>query len=226
MTVLLAGAGALAAFTGYLFIRRWLKYRYRTNGKVTAGASPEDWFIGPIVWGENRSNGMPLHPSPEPSALFAFDFPQEPGSVHYVTYRHGPLTGKKQIRMRYRIEADPDVEIVPLTDPAGSSKITLYFQRYGDDWSGKGKFDGYRWFDYWKTIEPITVGEFEIVASFDDDVWNAVQSSTSVSSPAAFYGALGNADQVGVVFGGGTGLGHGVFATGRARFVMIEFAVE
>ena len=37
--------------------------------------------------------------------------------------------------MRYRIEADPGVRIVPATAPQSPSIITLYFQRGGDNWS-------------------------------------------------------------------------------------------
>ncbi len=56
--------------------------------------------------------------------------------------------------------------------------------------------------------------------------WSAVQSSTARTNPAGFRNALANADQVGFVLGGGEGLGHGVFATGRARLVVTSFRIE
>ena len=38
--------------------------------------------------------------------------------------------------------------------------------------------------------------------------------------------ALIDADEVGFVLGGGTGYGHGVYATGRARITVTAFSVQ
>jgi hypothetical protein len=225
MTAVLIGLALLASGTTIFVVWRKWSRRYRTNGPITDGQHAQDWLIGPIVWGENRSKGTPLHPSPEPGALFAFDFPEAPGHVHAATFRHGPITGKSRIRMRYRIETDPGAQIVPLTDVTATSKLTLYFQKYGDDWSGEGKHETDRWYAYFATQEPILNGQYEIVAPFTSR-WNAVQSSDSWSNPEAFAEALKHADQVGIAFGGGSGLGHGAYAIGRARIVVQEFMVE
>jgi hypothetical protein len=193
-----------------------------------AQASPSDpfsWTIGPVIRGRNYSHGMPLHPSPARGALFQIDIPQAPGSVHYVTFPHGPLTGKRRIVMRFRIEAAPGVRIVPRTAPGLPSIATLYFQRAGDSWSGRGRFETYRWYATFASLTPIRPGNHVIVAPLDGN-WTAVERSSARSEPTAFRQALAEADQVGFVLGGGDGYGHGIFATGRARLVVTGFSVE
>ena len=189
------------------------------------GLNPSAWAIGPIIDGENYSRGMPLHPTPRRDGTWHIDFPQAPGSVHYVTFRHGSLAGKRRIVMRYRVEAAPGVRIVPPSAPTGASIITLYFQRRGDDWSARGRFETYRWYATFASQSPIKAGEHEIVAPLNGG-WTAVQRSTARGNPAAFHDAIEAADQVGFVLGGGDGFGHGVYATGRARLIVTQFRVE
>jgi hypothetical protein len=196
-----------------------------SNRPATDGADPRAWVIGPIIHGRNYSQGVPLHPSPGPATAWHIDLPQAPGSIHYVTFRHGSLAGKARIRMRYRIEAAPGVRIVPATAPGFPSIITLYFQRAGDDWSGNGRYETYRWYATFASRTPIQAGAQEIVASLAGN-WTAVRTSSARGNPTAFRAAMANADQVGFVLGGGDGYGHGVFATGRARLIVTEFRVE
>jgi hypothetical protein len=188
---------------------------------------PEKWSIGPTIRGRNYSPGMPPHPSPSREGGMQIELPRAPASLHYVTFRHGSLAGKRRIVMRYRIEADPGVRIVPTTVPALPSVITLYFQRAGDTWSGRRDYETYRWFatfaSHWRP-EP---GEHVMTAPLDGG-WTAIQTSTASSAPEAFRAALANADQVGFVLGGGDGYGHGVHieGRGRARLIVTEFRVE
>lgn len=198
------------------------------DGAAAAPADParaEAWEIGPVIRGRNYSEGAPLHPSPSPSGLWHFDIPEKPSGVHYVTFRHGPLTGKRRFVLRYRVDAAPGARIVPATDPALPSIITLYFQRRGDDWSGVGEYEAYRWFATFASRMPIEPGEHEIAAPLDG-LWSAVETSNAQTNPAGFRAALAEADRVGFVLGGGDGFGHGAWATGPARLTVLEFRVE
>jgi hypothetical protein len=103
--------------------------------------------------------------------------------------------------------------------------ITLYFQRAGDTWSGRGRFETYRWYATFATHTPVAPGDHLMVAPLDGR-WTAVEGSTAGANPAAFRAALAQADQVGFVLGGGDGYGHGVFATGRARLTVTDFRIE
>jgi hypothetical protein len=197
-----------------------------------ASASPRNhaseagaWVIGPIIRGRNYSEGAPLHPIPRRGGGWHIDLPQRPSGVHYVTFPHGSLAGKSRIVMRYRIEAAPGVRILPATVPELPSMLTLYFQRAGDNWSGRRQFETYRWYATFATKSPVVAGEHVIVAPLNAN-WTAVQTSSARSQPVAFREALAEADQVGFVMGGGDGYGHGAFATGPARLIVTEFRVE
>lgn len=183
------------------------------------------WEIGPNINGRNYSRGMPARLEAGRGGSVSTIIPPAPRSLHYVTFRHGPLTGKSRIVMRYRIEAAPGVRILPRTAPQLQSMLTVYFQRAGDNWSAAGPFETYRWFASFASHMPVTPGEHQIVAPLNGN-WTALERSTSRTSPAAFRAALAQADRVGFVLGGGDGLGHGVFATGPARLVVTDFRVE
>lgn len=193
--------------------------------RAAAASNPGAWTVGPIIRGRNYSRGVATQPTPRRGGGWHVDIPRAGGSVNYVTFPHGSLQGKRRIVMRYRIEADPGVRIVPKTVPTQPSMITLYFQRGGDNWSARGPFEAYRWYATFATHSPVTPGEHVMVASLDGN-WTAVQTSNARTRPAAFRDAKAEADQVGFVLGGGDGTGHGVYATGRARIIVTDFRVE
>ena len=195
------------------------------SAQPPAASDAEAWTIGPFVRGRNYSKGMPLHPTARAGGGWQVDLPPAPGSVHAVTFRHGPLAGKRRIVMRFRIEAAPGTRIVASSDGRSPSMLTLYFQRRGDNWTGRGRFETYRWYATFATRTPLGPGSYVMIAPLDGP-WTAVETSTARSSPAAFQAALADSDQVGFVLGGGDGYGHGVSATGRARLVVTDFRVE
>ena len=185
---------------------------------ATAAPPPASlWTIGPITpRGGNRSHGTPLHPIAGPGRAWHFDIPGPGGSANYVTFHHGSLAAKSRIVMRYRAETAPGARIVPRTNPRGPSIITLYFQRRGDNWTGRGPFEAFRWYATFASQMPISAGDHEIVAPLSGN-WTGVTRSNVRNNPVAFRAALAEADQVGFVLGGGDGYGHGVFAQPRRR---------
>ena len=182
------------------------------------------WEIGPIIRGRNYSVGMPLSPTPARRG-WSFDFPTaDTGHVHYLTFRHGPLTGKNRIVMRYRIDAPRGTRFVPQQWPQQTALVSLYFQRSGDNWSGRGRFDGYRWYAPFSTAVPLSPGEHVLSVPLDN-AWGGVNTFMAATHPQQFQDALDNADRVGFVLGSVNGRGHGVYATAPARFTVLSFQV-
>ena len=184
------------------------------------------WEIGPIIRSRNHSVGMPLQPTPSRQGWF-FDFPYPSvgaGHVHYVTFNHGPLTGRTRIVMRYRVDAEPGVRFVAREAPGRPATISVVFQRRGDNWSGRGRYETYRWYAPSASVMQLTPGEHVMTVSLDD-VWWSVQGTASTADPMGFHDAIDAADRVGIVFGTTEARGHGVYATGPARLTVLSFQV-
>ncbi|MBA3677249.1 MAG: hypothetical protein H0W74_07575 [Sphingosinicella sp.] len=197
------------------------------SAAVATAAVPDadGWQIGPVIRGKNYSVGMPSIPTDARQGWY-FDFPYpspSAGHVHALTFNHGPLTGKSRIVMRYRIDAERGVRIMPREAPGNPATITMFFQRRGDSWNAKGRYEAYRW--YAPTVVDITPGVHEVSVSFRDN-WAAVMNSTARTNPVGFREAIDDADRVGFVLGARVGgAGHGVFATGPARMTVLSFQV-
>lgn len=187
----------------------------RTGVQVPASA----WEIGPIRNGRSYSHG-PIRPLALGGAL---GVPIGAGAEpHYVTFRHGSLQGKTQIRMRFRVEGPPGVTIYGAKCPVASpSAVTLYFQHGADNW----RTDGGRW---WATFASVSLtgpmGETEIVAPLDAN-WTSVMRMSARTNPGEFAAAKINADRVGFTFANCEGFGHGARATAPVRFVVTSFQV-
>jgi hypothetical protein len=193
------------------------------------GADPsraESWEIGPIIRGRNRSVGMPLQPSPARRGWY-FDFPYPhagAGHVHYVTFPHGSLAGKRRIVMRYRVDAAPGVRFVSQESPERPGTISLYFQRGGDTWTARGIYDFYRWYAPRHSVARLTPGEHVMSVNLDAS-WLSVTWRPAGSNARLFEDALAETEQVGFVLGDEFARGHGVYATGPARLTVLSFQV-
>lgn len=197
------------------------------NDARAADASRADaWEIGPIIRARNYSVGMPLHPM-QARRGWHLDFPYPnagAGHAHYVTFNHGPLTGKRRIVMRYRIDAAPGVRFAPRETPALPATLSLYFQRRGDNWTGRRGYDSYRWYAPAHTVAQISRGVHEVTVRLDD-AWTSVNGLTAAADPDAHRAAIADTDRVGFVLGSHQARGHGVYATGSARLTVLSFRV-
>lgn len=213
---------------------------------LAAGANlldPSVWYSGPHPYGESRSVGVPLHPDASPAGptialpVGNWDGPSDPinetdhsntgGHLHALSINYGPLTGKKLIRAKIQVTVPDGVTILPHTAGPGSpAMIGLYFQEKGDDWSAAGTYEDYRWYSSFDEIMPVVNGVFELTAPMDA-TWTATQTSTRAGDPNGFQKAVDNAQALGLTFGGGSGLSHGLYASGPgARLTILEFTVE
>jgi hypothetical protein len=194
---------------------------------AAASASASEWQIGPIVRSRNYSVGMPLTPTRTPEG-WSFEFPHaspRAGHVHALTTRTGPLHRKSRMIVRYRIDAAPGVRIAPRENPRAQATLSLFIQRHGDNWTARGPFQYYRWYATHSNRVALTPGEHEIVLDLNGANWKSVVSATGDQAGGAFRDALVNAERIGFVFGGGGSAGHGVYATGPARFTLLSFRV-
>ena len=195
---------------------------YQAMDPSSAGA----WIVGPIVRGRNYSVGMPLHPTPARRGWYV-DFPAVGaggGQLHALTFDHGPLTGKRRIVLRYRIDAAPGVRFVPQESPGDTATISLFFQRRGDNWSARGPYAWFRWYAPGATVAPITPGEHVMVVNLDS-TWTSVLGQPVAANPVGFDAAIDQAGTLGIVFGTASARGHGVYATGPARLTVLGFQI-
>lgn len=184
------------------------------------------WEIGPFVRGRNYSEGMPLHPTPAPAGAVTFDFPVAGrGQIDAMTTAVRPLAGAREITMRYRIDAAPDVRFVPDEAPAEPATISVYFQQSGDDWSGVGRYETYRWYSPAETVTPLAPGEHTVTMLLSGP-WIDVNGKTTAERPQGFAAALATTSRIGLAFGSPSLRSHGVYATAPARFTLLALAIE
>ena len=102
--------------------------------------------------------------------------------------------------------------------------VRLYIQRAGDNMSGSGEYQQYR---YWSKLsyKELTSGTFNISESLQDpSKWSDVYGKSGSDYPDRFTATVSNAEKVGVTFGGGCFYGHGVFVSGgTAKFTINSF---
>lgn len=190
---------------------------------LAAQVPAEAWRIGPIIKGRNYSVGMPPamqegRQGPE------FQFPANGrGHVHYVTLNTGSIEGARAITVRYRIDAAPGARFIA-QENGEQGTIGLSFQRAGDNWSGRGRFESYRW--YSPLAAPLSPGVHTFTARLDDPRWVAVMGTQSGANPAGFRSALADAESVSMTFGSSGRRGHGVYSTAPARFTLLNFRID
>lgn len=178
-------------------------------------------------WEIRYSKGVVLN-APAAGLEFSLDFPLFPGSVHYITKpvqlaasraasASFTITTHDQPKFDYRTEADNNCD-----NPAA---VRLFLQRQGDDMSGAGQYEFYRWWSNAGTA--LKEGAVTVDVALEPALWTSVFGKTGDNNPAAFAEAMANIGNVGVTFGGGCFYGHGVrILNGRATFTMNRFAVQ
>jgi hypothetical protein len=173
------------------------------------------WEVGPTIRGKAYSTGFTFDGS-------TLTLPLAGGSANYITRPTGSLAGKTSIYLRYRVELDPGVTLHPKCCPEMvATGPTLYFQIANDDWAS----DGGRWWATFATPIPIEPGEHELQVPFDGN-WTSVMTMSRTSNLQQFEQALAHAGRIGFTLGGGDGYGHGIYATGPARLIILDFSTQ
>jgi len=172
------------------------------------------WTIGPIINGKNYSS------VDNPYINNSFNFPicENSGSVKYITK---PYTNalNKEIELVFNIEGNVD-KIIPVTD-GKPARISLYFQRQGDDWQAKNGTEYYRWW----SIQPVVLqaGVNKITLPLKLENWTSVINRDKATEQD-FKDAIENPLNIGFSFGGVGSAGHGVcLESGEAVFTIIDY---
>jgi hypothetical protein len=191
------------------------------------------------TWNIQYSPGMPAHPVSVNGGWY-FDFPPPQCgaagvcSVHYVTT---PV--KLSIRPDAQVEAI--LQISTTGAPVFNYRLNpnntcdypaharLYLQRTGDDLSGQGEYEFYRWFSH-EVAYRLEPGTAHLAAALTPAQWTSVfgkKGDYDVAAATGFVQALRLLGRVGFVFGGGCFYGHGVNVSGgTARFALILYSIR
>jgi hypothetical protein len=108
------------------------------------------------------------------------------------------------------------------------STCRLYLQATGDNLSGQGAYEYYRW---WARANGMVLkdGTFTTIVALNPENWADVwgrPGDESVATQAGFAHALANVEFIGFTCGGGYSFGHGVnMESGRATFTVTIFSV-
>jgi hypothetical protein len=186
----------------------------------------EAWEVGPWVRGRNYSVGMPARPAALPDGSLAIEFPMAGrGQVDAMTVATGPLAGARRIILRYRIDAARDTRFVADERPDEPATVSLYFQRRGDTWSGRGRDESYRWYVPARAVMPLAPGVQTVTVELDEN-WTNVNGRSRGDDPEGFAAALADTGRIALAFGSASARSHGVYATGPARFTLLAFEIE
>jgi hypothetical protein len=188
-------------------------------------------LLDPSRWDILYSPGMPSHPYADASGGWHFNFPSPPDSIHYATITiNRPIGGTFSADMK--VDAQNAIFNFRIGDPTNTGTAPpachLFFQQQGDDLSGSGPMQFYRW---WSTPFAFVLanGAATLSVPLTPDKWLSVfglRGTDSAAAQAGFAQAMAKTANVGLTFGGGSYYGHGVNVTsGTARFIMRNFSV-
>lgn len=183
------------------------------------------------VW--SIQNGVPVQRDSRGKTYFVF--PTVSPGVNYLTRPVSGLpAGVSFLSIAYTIAATGAPIFNYRTNsnntcgPGFPGAVRLFIQRAGDDFSGAGQFQQYR---YWsaRAVRELAPGSHALRAMIDPAQWTDIYGKSGSDYPERFRQALQNAARVGITFGGGCFYGHGVFnadSNSTARFTIDAFSVE
>jgi hypothetical protein len=191
------------------------------------------------TWNIQYSPGMPAHSTAVEDGWY-FDFPApncggaEVCSVHYVsTPVRLSVTTDGHVAVAFQITTTDmpvfNYRLKPDNTCDYPAHVRLYLQRAGDNLSGRGEYEFYRWFSNDVAYE-LAAGSANLTAALTPDQWTSVfgkRGNYDSATEIVFMQALQNLAHVGLVFGGGCYYGHGVNVIGgTARFTLRQYSIE
>ena len=179
--------------------------------RKVAHATPSGWYFGPIIKGKNWSKGMPKRPdfTPDPSRILEFEMPVGIGAeVDYLVGDPITLTGKDKLLFAFDYQGP---EPYPVEGPSAPATATICLMRRGDNWSAKGKYEHYRWYQPTPLLR-IKEGKWAVELSLTEGEWTNVFGRKAKDYPEQFDACLKNLGNIAICFGTRRARGHGVRA--------------
>jgi hypothetical protein len=187
--------------------------------------------VSPSAWSVEFSTDVPQPAAA--SAGWQIPFPTSPGSLNYVVAPVNlNLVGAAAVTATFKITGSNPAFIFtpePTNTCGGLANMHLFIQQQGDNLSGAGAYQFYRW---WSNPADITLalGSFSLSSPLSSGSWSSVLGAVGDSSAAAqagFVGAMAKVGNIGMTFGGGCFDGHGVSVTsGSATFNLTGFLAQ
>ena len=170
---------------------------------LTVWAPPGVWQL---AYG---TKGIPVTQEP---VSFRFPDPSQ-GSANYLIYgATQPLQAGLTMKAYVHIEASSVLKPVSDEPPA---TMRLFFERKGDDLTGNGDMQSYRWWSA-SSIDISNTGDYILTETLTPDRWTDVYGRNGSAVPELFQAALNEVGNVGMTFGGKSFAGHGDAAEGGA----------
>lgn len=185
--------------------------------------------MNPGQWMFQFSPGMPTNPISAGSG-WQFQFPPQDGVHYLVALVSGRLVGNS-ISTSFSITKDAATqftEVQPCDTNTNGGSVRLFFQQRGDNLSGVGAYEFYRWWS--RTAMLLSDLPTGMTTAIDPSQWSSVYGKSGSSSDqittAGFYTALADVQAIGMTFGGCFG-GHGVFVTGgNATMAVTSYNIQ
>lgn len=181
--------------------------------------------ISPVAaWSITQSS------KPRPLSNGSFQFQQAPtASLAWDSYVEVPLpaglNGSETFTLTFTITgADPVfVHDSPNNTTDGPTTLRLLLHRRGDNMSGLGAFEFYRFFSANEFDVQLALGQRTISVPLAPHNWISVFGKRGDATPD-FAAALANIGSVGFVLGGGNFAGHGVAVSTGSASLQIDAA--
>ena len=133
--------------------------------------------------------------------------------------------GARAITLRYRVDLARGARFIADESPNEAATVSLYFQQRDDNWSARGRYGSYRWYAPVRAVVPLASGLFQMTVRLDE-TWTNVNGQPVSQNRDGFDAALRDTVRIGLAFGSSSKRSHGVYATGPARFTLLNFKIE
>lgn len=140
--------------------------------------------------------------------------------IHYVVLGYQGAVSKE-------ISGELDIQGTDFyaTEGASGPKARFYLQRRGDNMSGQGDYQYYRWWSNPLHVR-LTTGKVRLTVPLEPDQWSSVFAAFGNENVEQFKSALDSLQAVGLTFGGDFA-GHGVGSHSKSgRVCLRNFTVR